>query len=374
MSTSTLTRDELFPVKTTRVVTARDLAWRKFRRHKLAIAATVILLLTYGITVFASFFAPYLSEETLAHVNMPPQEIHFIDSEGNFHLRPFTYGMKSELNMDILQWEYAEDTEQIYPIYLFVKRPRALHGPDRNKETLKLFGVEGEGTIALFGTDYRGRDLLTRILYGGRITLSIGLFGVFLSIVLGAILGTVSGYFGGLVDMVIQRLIEVLSTIPTLPLWLALAAILPREWPSHYTYWGIVSLLALIGWTGLARQVRGQVLSIRERDYVMASMGGGGRTVHIMREHVIPNTLSHIIVVTTLALPDMILAESALSFLGLGIRPPMTSWGLLMQDAQTVDTIIRAPWIMLPGVFIILTVLCFNFVGDGLRDAADPYS
>ena len=374
MTTSAATGEELFAAKRTRVVTAGDLAWRKFRQHKLAIGATVVLLLTYFGTIFAGFFAPYLSQETLPHVNMPPQKFHFIDSEGRFHLRPFMYGMKSELNMDILQWQYLEDTEQIYPIRFFVKRPKALHGPDRNKEMLKLFGVEGEGTIALFGTDYRGRDLLTRILYGGRITLSIGLFGVFLSIVLGAILGTVSGYFGGLVDMAIQRLIEILSTIPTLPLWLALAALLPREWPSHYTYWGIVSLLALIGWTGLARQVRGQVLSIRERDYITASLGGGGGTTHIMREHVIPNTLSHIIVVTTLALPDMILAESALSFLGLGIRPPMTSWGLLMQDAQTVDTIIRAPWIMLPGVFIIISVLCFNFVGDGLRDAADPYS
>ena len=367
-------RNRASSTENAQVTTAWDLAWRKFKRHKLAITAMVVLALIYITVIFAGFFAPYLPAETLPHIHMPPHRIHFFDHQGKFHLRPFVYGVKSEMDLEKLQRVYVEDKNHLYPIHFFVKRPKALHGPDRNKQGFRLFGVDDGGTIALLGTDYRGRDLLTRIIHGGRITMSIGLFGVLLSVILGAILGTISGYFGGVVDMIIQRMIEIISAIPTLPLWLSLSAILPRDWPSTYTYWGIVTILAFIGWTGLARQVRGQVLSIRERDFVMAAKGGGGSHVHIMFKHIIPNTFSHLIVVTTLALPDMILAESAMSFLGLGIRPPMTSWGLLIQDAQNVQTIITAPWILIPGIFIVMTVLCFNFVGDGVRDAADPYS
>jgi peptide/nickel transport system permease protein len=195
-----------------------------------------------------------------------------------------------------------------------------------------------------------------------------------LSSVLGAVLGTVSGYFGGIADVLIQRVIEILGSIPTLPLWLALAAILPPTWPSTRIYWGIVTILALIGWTDLGRQIRGKALSVRERDFVMAARAGGAGHGHIMFQHVIPSVMSHIIVVVTLALPFMILGESSLSFLGLGIKPPLASWGLLLQDAQSLHVIRLAPWIMLPGVFIVVTVLCFNFFGDGLRDAVDPYS
>jgi len=204
--------------------------------------------------------------------------------------------------------------------------------------------------------------------------MSIGLIGVTLSTILGTIIGTISGYFGGRTDMLIQRLIEMISSIPTIPLWLALAAILPRDWPSTWVFLGITIVLALIGWTGLARQIRGMVLSVRERDFIRASIAGGGNARFIMGKHIVPNVMSHLIVVSTIALPGMILGESAISFLGLGIKPPMTSWGLLLQDAQNLNAVLLSPWIMLPGLAIILTVAAFNFLGDGLRDAADPYN
>ena len=304
---------------------------------------------------------------------MRPQLVKFFDNEGKLQ-RPFVYGMKQEINQDF-QLIYTEDQSNRMPIRFFVKRPRAQFGEGAQRLRTKLFGVEGDSAyINLLGTDYRGRDMLSRIIHGGRVTLTVGMFGVAVSTLLGLIIGTISGYYGGRTDMLIQRLIEMISSIPTLPLWLALAAILPLDWPSTWRFFGIVSVLALIGWTGLARQIRGMVLSIRARDYIRASVAGGGSARFIMTKHVVPNVMSHLIVVSTIALPGMILAESAISFLGLGIRPPLTSWGLLINEAQNLNAILMSPWIMVPGLAIILNVAAINFLGDGLRDAADPYN
>lgn len=356
-----------------RRVTGRTLAWRKFRQHKLALVALGFLAASYTVYIFAGFFAPYAPAESSPRVYMRPQPIRFFDSEGRLS-RPFVYAMKQTTNQDF-QIIYTRDESTRYPIRFFVKRPRAQFGPGAQRLRTKLFGVEEEGAyVNLLGTDYRGRDMLSRIIHGGRITLSVGVFGVALSTLLGLVIGTISGYYGGRTDMLIQRLIEMISSIPTLPLWLALAAILPKDWPSTWTFFGIVTVLALIGWTGLARQIRGMVLSIRERDYIRASVAGGADPRFIMGKHVIPNVMSHLIVVSTIALPGMILGESAISFLGLGIQPPLTSWGLLIRDAQNLNAILLSSWIMLPGLAIILTVSAFNFLGDGLRDAADPYS
>ncbi len=356
-----------------RRVTGRTLAWRKFRQHKLALVALAFLMLSYAVYIFADFFAPYPPAESSPRVYMRPQPIQFFDQEGRLR-RPFVYAMQQTFNQDF-QIVYTRDESTRYPIRFFVRRPRAQFGPGAQRLRTKLFGVEGaDAYVNLLGTDYRGRDMLSRIIHGGRITLSVGVFGVALSTLLGVIIGTISGYYGGRIDMLIQRLIEMISSIPTLPLWLALAAILPRDWPSTWVFFGIVTVLALIGWTGLARQIRGMVLSIRERDYIRASVAGGAGARFIMGKHVIPNVMSHLIVVSTIALPGMILGESAISFLGLGIKPPMTSWGLLIQEAQNLNAILLSSWIMLPGLAIILTVAAFNFLGDGLRDAADPYN
>jgi len=373
----TVTRGTLNGTSRTRLshaVTTKALIWSKFRRNKLAITSGIVLLAIYSVCLISEFFAPYSQADSSRYNFLPPQRIHFVDNRGRYHLRPFVYGIAREIDYNSLSIKFTENKDKKYYLQFFVKRLKSQSGPGRYQQIVRLFGVEDGGFIFLLGTDYRGRDLLTQILYGGRVTLTVGLFGVFLSTIIGIILGTVSGYFGGVIDMLIQRLIEILSSIPRLPLWMAMAAILPPKWPSTYVYWGIVTVLALIGWCGLARQIRAKVLSVRERDFVMASRAGGAGDGHIMARHIIPNVLSHIIVVTTLALPSMILAESAMSFLGLGIRPPMTSWGLLLQNAQNLFAIRSAPWVMIPGLFIMISVLCFNFLGDGLRDAADPYN
>ena len=350
------------------------LIWRRFKRNRLAIVSGIVLAAIYLLCLCAGFFAPYAQNDSSPYVYLPPQKLHFIDTAGRFHLRPFVYGLHKEVDWATLTTRYAEDKSRQYNLQFLVRRPLSQAGADQFKLTTRLFGVEEGGVVFLFGTDYRGRDLLTQILYGGRVTMNVGLFGVFLSTLIGVILGTASGYFGGLTDVVIQRLVEILSSIPKIPLWMAMAAIIPVKAPPILTYWGIILILGLLGWTGLARQIRAKVLSVRERDFVMAARAGGAGSNWIMFRHIVPNVLSHIIVVTTLALPGLILAESSISFLGLGIKPPMTSWGLLLQNAQNLFAVRMAPWIMLPGAFIVLTVLGFNFLGDGLRDAADPYN
>jgi peptide/nickel transport system permease protein len=299
-----------------------------------------------------------------------------IDAEGNFHLRPFVYGVKQEMDMKLRKRFFVQDTEQQFPLYLFVKgEPYKLAGLipwDRH-----FFGTDPnnpDAYVFLFGTDRLGRDLLSRILYGGRLSLLVGLLGQILTLIFGSILGAASGYYGGTIDVVVQRVTEFLSAFPDIPLFLALAAAIPPQWSPIWVYFMLTIILAFVRWGGLARQVRGLVLSLREREYVLAAQSFGAGDRRILLRHLIPGAISHIIVIATLAIPGMILAETALSFLGLGLRPPMTSWGVLLQEVSTVRAIRFAPWQLIPVPFVIAAVLGFNMLGDGLRDAMDPYS
>ena len=349
-----------------------QLMWWKFRKHQLAIAGGLVVVVLYLLALFCEFFAPYdLHERRIGYVFAPPQRIHFFDGQ-RLHFRPFVYGFVQTKDPETLREIYTEDKERKYSIRLFT------HGAQyelwgRFEADLHLFGVEEGGTLFLLGTDRMGRDVLSRILYGSRISLSIGLIGVSLSLVMGLILGGISGYYGGIIDTILQRVIELLRSFPAIPLWMALSAALPPHWPALRVYFGITLILSLIGWTGLARVVRGKILSLREEDFTVAAQLAGAGEMRIITRHLLPSFMSHIIVSITLAIPSMILSETALSFLGLGLRPPITSWGVLLQEAQNARTVALHPWLLLPALFIILTVLSFNFIGDGLRDAADPY-
>ena len=350
------------------------LIWRRFLRNRLAVGGALVLGLLYLLVIFADFITPYdhlrVNED---FVLRPPQRLRFVDSEGNFHLRPFVYGTQTVLDTENLIWLHEDDPNQIYPVRFFVRgRPYKLLG--LFETNIHLYGVDEPGTIFLLGTDRLGRDMVARILFGGRVSLSIGLVGVTLTILLGSVMGTISGYFGGLVDLLIQRLVELLMSFPDVALWAAFAAALPPDWSTVKRFFAISIILSLIGWTSLARQVRAKVLAYREMDYTAAAKAAGASHARIILVHMLPNALSHIIVVATLAIPGMILAETALSFLGLGILPPAVSWGTLLQDAQTVSVVVKHPWIMIPGIFVILAVLCYNFIGDGIRDAVDPYA
>lgn len=345
--------------------------WR-FRKHHLAVIALMAIALLYIIALFSEFIAPFnYAVRHPDYAYAPPQRIH-IFHEGQL-TRPFVYGWTTARNEVTLAMEHVVDHEVRYPIHFLIEgEPYRMWG--QFNSNLHLFGVEGDAPFFLFGTDKLGRDLLSRILYGTRISLSIGLLGVFFSLVIGIILGSISGYNGGNVDMVIQRIIEILRAFPDIPLWMGLSAALPPEWPVLRIYFCITLILALVGWTGIAREVRGKLLSLREQNFTMAARLAGVKESRIISHHLLPSFASHLIVIVTLSIPSMILAETALSFLGLGLRPPIASWGVLLQDAQNIRTIASYPWLMLPILFIVVTVLAFNFVGDGLRDAADPYS
>jgi peptide/nickel transport system permease protein len=348
--------------------------WRKFLRNKVAVISGVVLIVMYLVMIFADFFSPYdLNNAHIDFLYTPPQVLRFVDLEGNFSLRPFVYPIKGERDMKTFQFVYTEDTtRKAYVQFFFQGDPYPFLGQESR---LRLFGIpEEEGTLFLMGTDVRGRDLLSRILIGSRISLTLGLVGVFITIFLGSVIGTLSGYYGGNIDNIIQRVIEFIRSFPTLPLWMALSAALPPDWPSHLVYFGIVVVLAFIGWTGLAREVRGKILSLRSTDYVLAAESSGASTRRLIFVHMIPSVASHIMVIATLSVPGMILGESALSFLGLGIKPPLTSWGLLLSQAQKIEVLRLYPWMLWPGVFIFIVVLAFNFLGDGLRDAIDPFS
>jgi len=348
-----------------------QLIWWKFRRHKLAIIGGIVLFLLYLSAIFCEFLAPYSPATRFeGYQNAPPTKIHLFE-DGRIQ-KPFIYGFKKELNMKTFQWEFKEDKTKKYYVEFWGKgEPYKLWGifkTDRH-----LFTVDGH-PLFLFGADNMGRCLFSRSLYGARISLSIGLVGVFLSFFLGIIIGGVSGYFGGTVDMTIQRIIEFLSSIPTIPLWMSLSAALPKDWPVIKLYFAITIILSVIGWTGLARVVRGKLLALREEDFTMAARLAGASEWRIITRHLLPSFTSHLIVSITLSIPHMILGETALSFLGLGMQPPAVSWGVLLQDAQNIAAVALYPWKLLPSVFVILTVLAFNFLGDGLRDAADPYA
>ncbi|MCQ6560060.1 ABC transporter permease [Paenibacillus mendelii] len=349
------------------------LIWWKFKKHKLAMIAVPVLLLLYLMAALCDFISPTLPVTRFAdYKNAPPQKIRFIDESG-FHLQPFVYDMKQQTDKETFRRSFTTDTTKKYPIQLFVKgEPYKLLGLFQTD--VHLFGNEqAQAPIFLMGTDSLGRDLFTRILYGARISLSFGLVGILLTLVLGLLMGGISGYLGGFVDSSIQRLIDLLVCIPTIPLWMALAAALPRSWTPLQLYFGMIVIFSVIDWTGLARVVRGKVLALREEDFTMAARLSGASDMRIITKHLLPSFSSYIIVSTSLAIPSTILGETALSFLGLGLQPPAVSWGVLLQDAQNLQTLAYQPWLLWPAAFLVVTVLMFNFLGDGLRDAADPY-
>ncbi|MEE2659250.1 MAG: ABC transporter permease [Candidatus Latescibacterota bacterium] len=350
------------------------LMWIRFRRHRLAMMGGVVLLVLYFCALFCEFLSPLTpSQRHREYVRCPPQEIRFIDSNGRFHLRPFIYDVRQRQDVGKWQREYAVETTVLYPLELFARGP-SYHFWSLFETDIHLFGAGERAPLFLFGTDELGRDLFTRILYGARISLTIGLVGVALTFFIGILLGGVAGYFGGWVDIVVQRGIEILMAIPQLPLWMALSATLPADWPPLRVYFGITIILSFMGWTGLARVVRGKFLSIREEDFVVAARLAGTGEFKIIFTHLLPSFLSHVITSATLAVPGMILGETALSFLGIGLQDPVVSWGVLLQKAQNFQAVAMAPWLLMPGLFVVLAVLAFNVVGDGMRDAADPYS
>ena len=355
-------------------ISPRQLIWLRFRRHRLAYASGIFLLLLYIFTGFCEFVSPYgTTTRNDDAINAPPMGVHFFDAEGNFHLRPFVYAYRMEVNEDTWMREYSEDTTRMFPIRFFA-RGESYRMWNLFDSNVHLFTTDEGGYIHLFGTDQLGRDMFSRVFYGGRVSLSIGLVGVVLTIVLGILFGGLAGYLGGIADRVVNKSIEVLTCLPPLPLWMALSAALPVHWSPLLVYFGISIILSLFGWTGLARQVRGRFLSLREEEFVMAARLVGADTPRVIRKHMLPSFSSHIIATATLAVPGMILGETALSFLGIGLRPPVVSWGVLMFQAQNPLVIEMTPWQMLPGLFVVLAVMAFNLLGDGLRDAADPYS
>lgn len=350
-----------------------QLMWWKFKKHRLALAGLALLGIFGLMTLFAESISPYPPGlRNPAYVAGPPMWPHFFDENGEFHLRPFVYGRKALRDMVTLRMTYEVDTSKKWDLHLFVHgAPYRLLG--LFPADLRLFGTE-TGYVHLFGTDFTGLDLFSRSIHAARVSLGVGLVGVAISFVIGAAIGGAAGYFGGPLDNFVMRLIEFIRSIPTLPLWLALAALLPRDWSPLATYLAITAILALLGWTWLARTVRSKLLATRHEDFVLAARLSGCSDSRIIRRHLLPSFLSYLIVDVSIAFPEILLAETSLSFLGLGLREPVESWGVLLYAAQNIRAIDQAPWLMIPGVFVIVAVLAFNFVGDGLRDAADPYA
>ena len=345
--------------------------WWKFRRHRVAVVSAIVLLAFYASTLVSEFIAPYhLHTRNAKQIYAPPQQLHFFH-EGSF-VGPFVYGSSMQLDMDTLRRVYTPDLGQVQRVRFFCLG-----------DEYKFWGlVEGRfhlfcpaegGSLHLFGTDRLGRDLFSRIIYGARISLTIGLLGIFVSFIIGVTLGGISGYYGGWVDNVIQRFIEMVRCFPELPLWMALSAALPVNWSPILVYFGITIILGLLDWPGLARAVRSKLLALREEDFASAAVLMGAGPGRVIGRHLLPNFASHLIASVTLAVPGMILGETALSFLGLGLRPPVTSWGVLLNEAQNINVVALYPWIMASVIPVFLVVLAFNFMGDGLRDAADPY-
>jgi peptide/nickel transport system permease protein len=352
----------------------RDLVWWKFKRNRLAVVGGVFLITVYFICVAVpGLFTPYEVDHQSKYILAPPQLPHLWDKQGNFR-GLFVYGYKEVVDQKARKRSFTTDETVIYPVNFFVRGDtHQLFGVI--PADIRLFGTNAEnGHVYVLGTDSLGRDMLSRIIYGGRLSLLLGLIGQFITLVLGSILGVASGYFGGGVDNLIQRIVEFLAAFPQIPLLMALSAAIPIGWSPIAIYFMITLLLAFLSWGGLCRQVRGLVLSLREREYVLAARSFGTGNWPIMTRHLLPNTMSHIIVIATLAIPGMILAETALSFLGLGLKPPLTSWGVLLQEVQTSRALRFSPWLLTPVPVVIMVVMAFNFLGDGLRDAMDPYS
>lgn len=354
-----------------------QLVWRKFRKHKLALAGGIVTILIYLVAIFAEFLAPFVPKEfDASYTYAPPQRLRLIDrTDEGTRIRPYVYGYSVEIEPEALRRVFAVDeTQKIYLRFFGRGSEYRLWGlfPARLR---MLTPVEQGQMVYLLGADRFGRDVLTRVIYGTRISMSIGLVGVALSLILGIVLGGVSGYYGGKVDLVVQRVIELLRSIPTIPLWMGFAAAIPVEWPPVRVYFTITVILSLIGWTTLARVVRGKFVSLRTEDFVAAARLDAVPELTIITRHMVPSFASHIIAAVTLAVPRMIISETALSFLGIGLRPPVVSWGVLLQGAQNIRVVSSAPWIMIvPALAVVIAVLALNFLGDGLRDAADPYA
>ena len=345
------------------------LIWLKFKKNRAAVGAAIAIIALYMMAGLAECVAPYdPAVRDIKHPSAPPMRVRIFADGG---LRsPFVYGL--ERVPGTFARRYRVDKSTQYPLSLFVRGDNyRMWGFAAND--LHLFGTAQDARVYLFGTDKDGRDLLSRIIYGSRLSLSIGFIGVAISFSIGIVLGSISGYFGGVVDVVIQRVIEILSSIPTLPLWMGLSASLPLRWSVVEVFFAISLILSLLGWPELARVVRGRFLSLRTEDFVISARLDGVKTSGLMFRHMLPLFFSHIIATATLAIPGMILAETSLSFLGIGLRTPAISWGVLLQAAQNTETVVSAPWLFTPGIFVVIAVLGFNFLGDGIRDAADPY-
>jgi peptide/nickel transport system permease protein len=355
------------------VATQWQLMWWRFRKHKLAMFGSFIIILLYLVVIFADFLAysvPTTSDSALGLT--PPQSIHWVD---NGQFSPHVYALVGKRDPVTFKRVYTADPNTKIPIRFFAKGfPYKLFGLFPTE--MHLFGLEGadpQKSLFLLGTDNQGRDLWSRLMYGTQISLTIGLVSVAITLLLGVLFGGISGLMGGIVDTFIQRVIEVLASIPTIPLWMGLAAAVPPNWDILKVYFAVTIIISLLGWTNVARVVRGRFLSLREEDYVMAAEFVGTSRLRIIFRHMVPGFLSHLIAATTLALPNMIISETSLSFLGLGLRPPAISWGVLLQQAQNLQTIAISPWLLFPAIPVMITILAFNFMGDGLRDAADPY-
>jgi peptide/nickel transport system permease protein len=354
------------------VATQLQLTWWRFKRHKLAMASGVVVLLFYLVAVFADFLAttdPLATSAATSYIS--PQPIHLFDN-GTF--RPYIYGLRGVRDLKTFKLVYTPDTNRKVHVRLLAHGyAYSLFGIATDLHLLGLENARRGDGIYLLGTDLLGRDLWSRLMLATRVSLTIGLVGVSLSLFLGILLGGVSAIYGGVVDTLIQRLIEVVRSMPTIPLWLGLAAAMPNSWSVTQVYFAITVIISLLAWTDLARVVRGKFLALREEDFVMAAELAGASQARIIFRHMLPSFLSHIIAATSLALPAMIISETSLSFLGLGLRPPAISWGVLLQDAQSIQSLALAPWLLLSAVPVIVVILAFNFLGDGLRDAADPY-
>ncbi|MBP1872784.1 Dipeptide transport system permease protein DppC [Ensifer sp. M14] len=347
------------------------LMWWKFRRHKLALISGIFLVALYLMILICEFLAPYnLHTRNVDFIYAPPQSVRLFH-EGQF-IGPFVYGRTMELDMETLRRTYTDNPEQIERIRFFC-RGDGYKFWGLFESNLHLVCPAKDGQLFLLGTDRLGRDVLSRIIYGARISLTIGLLGITVSFVLGIVIGGLAGYHGGVFDLIVQRVIEVLQSIPSIPLWLSLAAIMPATWSPILIYLGITIILGLLDWTGLARAVRSKLLALREEDYVLAAQLMGAKSGRIIGRHLVPGFMSHLIATATISIPGMILGETALSFLGLGLRPPITSWGILLTEAKSVSVIAFYPWLLFPTIPVIFVILAFNFLGDGLRDAADPY-